>query len=238
MNGPGGSVPGGDSREFSLSLLSRHLLAAQGLYWSCGFQAENYSFGGSPTLPRRLQDYAGLLGLEYFEGDESVAALTLQPGLYFETRASASAWDVPVILTTGLPITRAVSGVVGFSNARFYHHAFPIFGAVWTLNPKVRIELTYPEPALVVDLGSQGSLRIGGELAGAGFLSDPRPVRTAVEYESYRVGAEWTWEPRRGCKVALGSGVEAERSFDFFRQHRLLHGSGAAYMEISATFAR
>ena len=238
MEGPGGEVSGGASRAVSLSYLNRHPIAAQGWYWSCGLQADNYCFGAGPGLPRRLQDYAGVLSLEYFQGDESVAALSVQPGLYFETHASASAWDVPVNLTVALPVTRAIDGVVGFSNARFYHSAVPILGLEWTLGPQARLELTYPEPALVVDIGAASTLRLGGELAGAGFLSDPTPVRTPIEYESYRVGAEWTWKPHHGCELAIGSGVEAERSFDYFRQRRLLHGSRAGYLTISATFTR
>jgi len=145
---------------------------------------------------------------------------------------------MPVDLTAGVPIAGPVNGVVGFSNGRFYHHALPIFGLIWTVNSRVRVELAYPEPALVLDLGQSSELRLGGEIVGGGFLSDPKPVRTVVEYDSYRVGAQWTRTWKSGIKLALVAGVEAERSFDFFRQGRRLHGSGAGYLELNVTYAR
>lgn len=238
MEGAGVNLAGGDSSAITLSGISRHELSFKGWYYSAGAQAENYFFATNPAWPRRLQDYAAMLSLEYFEGAENVAALTVRPGWYFESRPTAAAWDVPVDLTAGFPLLTALDGVVGFSNARFYHHALPVLGLIWTINPRWRIELVYPEPAVVVSLSPTMSLRLGGELIGAGFLSDARPVRTPIEYESYRVGAEWSGAGPAGFKFALGAGVEAERDFDFFRQESRLHGSGAGYLKLSATYSR
>lgn len=238
MEGNGINAAGGDSSAITFSGLSRHELPFKGWYCSAGAQAENYFFAANPAWPRRLQDYAATLSLEYFEGAENVAALTLRPGWYFENHPTTAAWDVPVDLTAGFPVLPALDGVVGFSNARFYHHALPVLGLIWTINPQWRIELVYPEPAVVVTFNPTMSLRLGGELMGAGFLSDARPVRTPIEYESYRVGAEWkaTWSPQ--FQWSVGAGVEAERNFDFFRQQGRLHGSGAGYLKISATYSR
>jgi hypothetical protein len=235
---PGPADRGGDSASFTASLLMRNALAAKGWYWGWGIQAENYLFNDSGVGPRRLQDYAGLFTLEYFQADEKAAALTLHPGWYFENHPVPSAWDVPVDLVTGIPISGAIDGVIGFSNGRFYHHALPIFGVVWTVGPRVRIEAVYPEPALVLTLSPTTSLRFGGELGGAGFLGDPRPERTVIEYSSYRVGAEFGGDWRPGLHLALAAGVEADRSFDYFSQHYRLHGGGAGYVKISATLSR
>lgn len=235
----GVGAPGGSARMVTASWITRRPLALGGWYWSGGVQAENFSFSNDRVIGlRRLQDYAAVLSLEYFAGAENVAALTVRPGWYFENRVSSAAWDIPVELTTGVPLTKSLSGVVGFSNSRFYHHALPIFGVVWTSSPRLRFELVYPEPAVVFTLSPAMQLRLGGELTGAGFLSDARPVRTVVEYTSYRVGAEWsdTWRP--GFKLALGAGVEAERTFDFFRRQGRVHGGGAGYLKISATYSR
>jgi hypothetical protein len=238
MEGAGVNAAGGDSTAVTLSGVSRYGLPFKGWYYSAGAQAENYFFAANPAWPRRLQDYAALVSLEYFEGAENVAALTVRPGWYFENHPAAAAWDVPVDLTIGFPVRPALDGVAGFSNARFYHHALPVLGLIWTINPQWRIELVYPEPAMVVTFGPAMSLRLGGELIGAGFLSDARPVRTPIEYESYRVGAEWSDAGPAGLKFALGAGVEAERDFDFFRQENRLHGSGAGYLKISASYSR
>jgi hypothetical protein len=237
IDGAGVHAPGGASHAVTLSCLGRQALTIQGWYWSYGVQAEKYSFAGGQAWPQRLQDYTALLTLEYYEGAESVAALTIRPGWYFENHPSATAWDVPVDLTGGLPVTRDLSAVLGFSNGRFYHHALPILGLVWIASPRLRIELLYPEPALIVTLGPTANLRLGGELIGAGFLSDARPTRTAVEYTSYRVGAEWNQTLDSGLKLAFGAGVEVERSFDYFRRPQRLHGAGAGYLKISASYS-
>ena len=238
LDGPGGAVDSGTAQAATLTLLNRRSLPAAGWYWGWGLQAENYSFGGGPALPKRLQDYAGIFSLEYFQGNESAAALTFRPGWYFADRPVAAAWDVPVDLAVGVPLTGPVSGVVGFSNARFYHHAVPVAGVVWTINPRVRLELVYPEPALVIACGATTTLRLGGTLAGAGFLTDAQPTRTAVEFVSYRAGAEFNAEVRPHLGLIFSSGIELERSFDFFSQGRRLHGSGARYASIGIRFSR
>jgi hypothetical protein len=89
-----------------------------------------------------------------------------------------------------------------------------------------------------VTLGPSASLRLGGELDGAGFLADSHPGRTVVEYSSYRVGAELSGDWRPGLHLSLGAGVEVERSFDYFSQHRRLQGGGAGYLKIGASLSR
>lgn len=226
----------GNSRTIIASAFARRALAVKGWYLVGGIQAENYFFSNGPAWPRRLQDYAAIVGVEYYVGEENVASLTFRPGWYLETHPGAAAWDIPVDFTTGIPIIPGLNGVVGFSNARFYRHALPVFGLIWTLGSRVRIEAVYPEPALVFTINRAASLRVGGELTGAGFLSDERSGRTAIEYVSYRVGAELrgTWRP--GKKFGVGAGVETERNLDFFRLGQRLHHRGVGYLKFSLTF--
>ena len=236
--GPDGTVRGGTSQAASFSLVNRQPLPAKDWYWDWGIQAENYFFDGSPATPKRVQDYAGIFSVEYFRGGEKAAALTLRPGWYFEGPATMAAWDAVVDLAIGFPVAGPVNGVVGFSNGRFYHHALPIAGLIWNINPHTRLELVYPEPALVVTMGTSTSLRLGGELTGTGFLANSRPERTAAEYVSYRAGAEATKEMAPGVRLTLGAGVEIKRNFDFFAQDRLFHGSGARYASVSVIISR
>ena len=238
LKGPGANATDASSHDVTLSWLGRHALGPKGWYCGFGAQVENYSFSGGPAWPQRLQDCAAVLSLEYFQGTEKAAVLTVRPGWYFENHPTSAAWDVPVDLAAGFPVMGGINGVLGFSNGRFYHHPLPIFGFLWTANPRVRLEMVFPEPALVVTLGSSTALRLGGALAGGGFLSDPRPVRTVVEYTSYRVGVEWSKTWPSGFKLALGTGVEAVRNFDYFQEQRRMHGSGAGYLKLSSTFSR
>jgi hypothetical protein len=220
------------AQEMSAGFLARTPLIAPSFYLGVGLRAENYYFSEAVSTLHRLQDYAAVLSVEYFSGEENAAALTLRPGWYFGGRPRATAWDVPVELTAGLPISSNLDGVLGFSNSRFYHHALPILGFVFKVTPRLRVEAVYPEPALVFIINPKTTLRIGGELTGAGFLADAGARSTVVEYASYRLGVELSGEWRRGIDYAVGTGYEAERSFDFFRSLGRLHGHGAAYIRL------
>ena len=236
MEGVGAGAGSVASSDASLTLIGRRQTCWPGWYLAGGLIAEQYRFTGDLDWPRRLQDFAAPLSLEYFRGDERAAQLSVQPGLYFESHASARAWDAPVQLVSGIPLAGALNGVVGLNNGRFFHHPLPIFGVVWAPAGALRWELVFPEPALVYSPGRGRQWRLGGELTGGGFLGDARPVRTVVEYSSYRVGLEWSRTWREGARVSLGAGVEVSRTFDYFRAGQRLHGGGAGYVE--ATLAR
>jgi hypothetical protein len=235
----GGVAASGDAHAVTASVLSRHALPVRGWYWGFGFQAEQFSFEGTAGRPQRLRDMAGVLKVEYFTEDgEPAAALALRPGWYFGEHATGKSWDVPVELTSGVPIMRGLDGVVGFSNGRFYHHAVPIAGLVWTISPRLRVEAIYPEPAVVWTLSARNSLRLGGELSGGGFLLRTPDGDRVVEYVNYRVGVAWTAKWRAGFETTLGAGVETNRDFDFFRENKKLHESGAGYLRLSTTISR
>jgi hypothetical protein len=201
-------------------------------------QSDIYSFTGVSALPRKLQDVSGLFAISFFEGSEEVAALTVQPGWYFEHRITRAAFDVPVEFTAGIPLADNISAVIGARDARFFKHPEPIVGFVWQAQPFLRIEATYPEPAVVWSLNQTTELRVGGELSGAGFAAELAGKPAIVEYTSYRVGAEFRKSLVTGFQVLLGLGVEAERTLDFFHEHQRFHGSGAPFLKIGVLFKR
>ncbi len=239
LSGGGARAPASAADALTWSWLERRPTGVPSLYIGAGVQAENYIFSRSSTLvPARLQDYAAVVSLEYFEGDEAVASVVLRPGWYFAQRMSRAAWDIPVDAVTGLPVSHDFSGVIGVSNARFFHHPLPVIGLVWTPRAAWRIEAIYPEPAVTYILDPATSIRLGGELSGGGFFNDSHNIQSAVEFSSYRVGLEAakTW-PRR-WRLSLAVGVEVERSLDYFRGAGRLHGSGAPYIKLTATRLR
>lgn len=237
LDDSGGNKYSGNAQSAIASCLVRRSLAEKDWYFDLGVRAEDYRFSHGVGSLRHLQDYAAVLAVEYYAGEEPAAALTLRPGWYFGTHATASSWDVPVELTSGLPLARGLDGVWGFSNARFYHHAVPVLGVAWTLSPRLRIEAIYPEPAVVWTINRTTSLRFGGELTGGGFLVETTGGKTAVEYSSYKVGAELSGEWRRGITYAVATGYEAVRTFDFFRRQGAVKGSGSAYFKFRLIFA-
>lgn len=238
LAGPTGGSSAISSRSVTASLLERKAVGAEGWYLAGGVQAEKFFFSTGSAVPRQLQDYAAVLALEYFRGDENVAALTMRPGWYFDRRPVAESWDVPFDLVSGVPLTREINGVIGVSNARFYHHALPIIGLIAPLGRRIQLQLVFPEPALIYSTTSGSSWRLRGELTGAGFLSHSPAGRSAVEYSSYLVGIEFRQIGPGGREFALSAGVEAVSNFDFFREQRRLHGGGAAYLKFRAKYSR
>jgi len=236
LEGGGVKLRGGDARALRIAALTRQALAGKNWYWSVGAQSETFTFTSGPV--RRLQDVAATLSVEYFVGAESAAAITLRPGLYYAGSSSHGAWDAPVEAFSGIPISDSWSGVIGVGSARFYHHPLPVFGLVWTASPRARAELVFPEPALVVEWNERLTLRLGGELTGAGFLDRTQARATVVEFESYRAGLTATYALGGGWKAALAAGVELERSFDYFRTSGRRNGDGAPYAGLTLTWAR
>jgi len=223
----------------NLAWFQRESLGRPGLYWSWGLRADVYSFenpGGFAL--RRLQDFGATIALEYFVGAEPAAKLSISPGLFFENHPSSAAWDVPIDLVAGVPVTKSLDGVFGFSAARFYHRTVPVVGFVWTVNPQWRLEAVYPEPSLVWTLSKTLEARLGGELEGAGFRTDARPVRRTVEYFGYRVGLKVTGRIASGWKISAAGGYEVSRQFDFFHEQQKVQASGAPFLKLGLEFAR
>ena len=237
FDGAAQGIATGASQAATVSWLRRVPLVPDAWYAGWGGQAEEYRFTGPTPVPARLQDFALNLAVEYYQDGEQAAALNLHPGWYFSRHATARAWDVPFDATTGISIFPTLNGVAGVTNARFYHHALPIVGLVWSPTKRLRLQAVFPEPAVLVTLDPATTLRFGGELTGTGFLGDDATRRSVIEYSSYRIGLEYSRECRHGLRLSLGAGYELERRFDFFRTRGDLHGTGAGYLKVSAAFS-
>jgi len=225
--------------EGSLSFLQRQPIREGPWYWGWGVRSEVYSFYNRSRYPvDHLQDYAAQASLEYFVGAEPVASLTLYPGFYFVNDPTLSAWDVPFELVSGIPITNALSGVIGVDYARFYRYPTPIAGFSWTMNPKVRFDLVYPNPAVVVALKKNMEARLAGELIGGGFRTPLINGRTHVEYYEYRVGAHVSAEIMPGLKVIGGAGYVMDRVFNFLPNSLRDPVGGAPFIHLGLELSR
>ena len=228
----GGSVPL-NTQSSSFSVLKLWRLSGSRWFAGAGPGADAFEIHSpSPLLPSRLEDVYAQLALERFEGAESVAGVIVNPGLYSGGSGRSGAWDMPVQAFSGVPILADLNGLVGFGNARFYHHAVPALGLIWEPTTQWRIEATYPTPSILYRPTRELSIKLGTEIQGGGFRTDlsGSPV---VEYNSYRTGAGVRYA-REGCYLELAGGIEAESSFDFFHENRRIHGGGATYGRVSA----
>jgi len=234
----GGALVEHQSASFaSVSFLERQPLGGASWYFDWGAQDENYEFGNSRSFAiDRLQDVAANFSLEYFVKSESVASFTISPGLYFQNHPGNSSWDAPVELVSGVPISDAVSGVLGGMDGRLYHHPLPIAGLVWTICPVVRLEAVYPNPALTVTCSPDLDAKLTGELVGGAFETDPNPVRTRVEYSGYRLGGSLAYKLGRRFELTGGGGCEVEREFDFYQESKRVDAARAPYLELSVIY--
>lgn len=230
-----------EQREFNeaVSFLQSRPLPGGRWFWGWGVRQELFAFThrGGFSLSH-LQDYAGQFSLEYYAGAQPLASLVIRPGFYFENTPTLSSWDIPFDFVTGIPIKDPVNGVIGIGHGRFYRHPIPVLGLSWLIGPGLQLDAVYPEPSLTVAINKELEARLGGELLGGGFRTDSQSERSSVEFFLYRIGAKLTWEKYRGIKIIGGAGYETERSFDFFREHRRLHGGGAPYLELGLQLSR
>ncbi len=229
--GVAGSPAVGSSTGLSTTALGRFPWGGGRFCATAGPQLDRYTFSAGPIS--QLQDIAAIVGLEYYHDGEKAAAVVAHPGFYFGGRAIVAAADVPIDVVSGIPIAHALNGVLGFSNARFYHHPLPIFGVVWQPSTRVRLQILYPESSVEYHVGPATVIHLGGELVGGGFLVDLPGVRaTPVEYSSYRVGLGITRVFSAHCHATLTGGIEVLRNFDAFRASRRDHGSGAPFIAL------
>jgi len=225
--------------EATVDFLQRHSLSGPSLYWDAGVRGDYFSFDNrSPFLLQHLQSYAAQFGLEYFVGSEAVASLTLRPGFYFESDLTLSSWDIPLDFVTGVPIKQGFSGILGVSAARFYHRPIPIVGFSWTIDPRYRLDLAYPNPALVMQVKTGFEARLAGTLIGDGYRLDSDTGRSKVEYSEYRVGPAVTVEIRPGIKLIGDAGYSVFRRFDFFSESQRFDTGGAPYVHVGVELSR
>ena len=202
-------------------------------YLRAGLDLQRYDFGSSKLpLPSRLQGYAGTIAVEYVEQDYAGAALELHPGAYFEdsTRDSFDiAWDA----YSGFVIRKdKLFGIVGVAGARFYSFpVYPIFGVIWLVNDKLRIEAVVPKSTIVYSLNDDWEFDLVGEFTGAGFRAGvnevPRLSHAAVEYYDSRLTAQFTYSRWKPLKITGGFGWIFNRTFDYFNAGEKFSSNGA-----------
>jgi hypothetical protein len=231
--GPAASV---SSAQRSLGFDYRIPMPASGWYMRTGFELDEFTFSSSAGELSPLRSVSAPLGVEFFQGGEPVAGLSLQPGFYYGQRLTRHAFDLAVQMASGIPLGAKLHGVAGFSNARFYHHALPIFGLIWQPTPQWHFDALYPEPQLVFVPREGVEWRLGGNLRGGGFLGESPAGPARVEYSSYRVGLTWIRKKSEGWSSSLGVGAEVMRNFDYYQQDRRAHGAGSFYVELQLSW--
>lgn len=231
------SVQGGDAKGVSASVIGRSAVPIADCYLLSGVQTELFRFSGAGQTPGQLTDLAAPVGIEFRHEGETAAHAILRPGWYFARSAVGSSWDIPFEIITGVPLTHSVNGVIGISDGRFYHRPLPIIGLATSLTPRVKLQMVFPEPALVFSPNANNSWRVRGELNGGGFRGDSRKAQSVVEFASYQAGAEYRRISSDGSELSVSAGIELIRRFDYFRDGQLKSGGGSPFIKVEARFA-
>ncbi|MEI6712791.1 MAG: hypothetical protein WCO60_03505 [Verrucomicrobiota bacterium] len=214
------------------TVLRRFSIGNEGWYFGAGLQGESFSFSGNNKSGlRHLRDVTAQISLEYFVGETQAASLSFKPGFYFEDNVRAGAFDMPVQLVGGIPLTANLNGVIGAAGARFYKQPIPIVGLSWTVLPTVRLDAVFPEPALTYSPDKALEIKLGGELQSGGFRMDSG---TPLEYYSYQIKTRVSYSVTRVLKFSGAVGYELERSFDYFHRGRRETSDGAILFQVGA----
>ncbi|MDB6153162.1 MAG: hypothetical protein JWL90_1615 [Chthoniobacteraceae bacterium] len=232
----------GEQDAFSTSFAYGHRFRIAGQWFlRTGIGYERTDFGASRApVPTKLQAFSGTLAVEYVMYDYAGAALELHPGFYFENEIRGRSFDIPWDLFVTIPITKKLYGVVGAAGAAFYSYpVIPIFGAIWLISDKVRLEAIFPKASLVYNQSDDWEFRIVGEAYGGGFrvdrtpATDPRLRDAVVQYEEFRVGAQATYSHFKPFDLVIGAGYNFERNFDFHRVGEEFKTEGAPFVRVA-----
>jgi hypothetical protein len=197
-----------------------------------GVRADIYGFSNDGNFPiQNLHAYSVPLSIEYFDGTQPAAQLTLYPGFYFERDASFSSWDIPFQIATGIPLGTKQAAVIGIMDGRFYHQAIPILGLSYQITPKIHLDAVYPEPALTFRF-DKWEAALAGELLGGGFLAGGEQSLTRMEYYDYHVEGTATVRLKNGSRLMMGAGYQIERVFNFYEEPRQFQAKGGFLLHV------
>lgn len=237
----GGSFGKQDAFQSQFAYAHRFLITGN-LYVRGGLEYDRFDFGNtSAPVPVHLQSMAGVIGLDYMHGSDLAAFIWVKPGFYTEEHLGLSSFDAPV--TLGRIFVAQEDKLYFFAGAyasflRGGYPVLPLAGVIWYPAPNWKLLGVLPEPRLVYSPSKQLDLWLGGELAGGSFRTDhddhilPRKLSgTQVDYEDYRAGLGFNYNPTSAVTVSLAGGCSIERGFKFHRAGENYRTDPAPYVK-------
>jgi hypothetical protein len=216
-------------------------------YLRLGADYERFDFGnrGSLPLPDQLQSFSAVVALEYLVKNEVGILIEARPGFYFEHQVTAGAFDIPVKIGTGIPLSKSVSLAIGAEyRGLSRYQLFPDLGIVWQINEQWILLGTLPEPKLLYHPSEKFQAWVGGEVQYNSFRTDSRSPgfprnlnRAVVDYTEYRIGAGVSWQLIRHVTADVAAGYAIRREFDYHRNYAGIFRTdeGAPYVKVQLT---
>lgn len=230
-------------RRIPLNFLSWPNVQCGQWFLRLGADYERYDFSihNERRLPDTLQSAAGVVALEYLYNNQAAFMIETRPGVYFEHKINAGAFDSPVTLTLAFPLYGdKVYGVAGaYISALVSPPVFPIGGIDWVISDKWDLRAVYPEPRLVYHYNKDVDFFAGGEIDGGGYKTDHREVSPSklsgavVTFGEERAGVGVTWKAEP-FTVELAGGYTIESQFYFNRAIQTFSAHPAPYVSLAA----
>jgi hypothetical protein len=240
----GGSFGKQDEIQNNIEYTHRFLLSGN-LYLHAGLAYSRFDFDGTRApVPNHLQSAAGVIGLDYMQGDHLGAFIQVRPGFYGENNFDSSTFDTPWL----------VGGFVTLQPRKFYvligaggaflrgTPVYPLVGIVYIWNDQWQLKAIPPEPRLIYSPTKKLDLWLGGEFAGGSYRIDQHDeffgphitkLRNAqVDFTDYRAGVGLTYEVSKNLDVDLGGGCSIERQFAYHRAGENFRTDPSPYVRI------
>jgi hypothetical protein len=228
---------------------TRRIQLKGNLYLHLGIDYARFDFSttGAP-VPDHLQSVAGVIGIDYMQGNDVGAFLQVKPGFYTEDNFDSAAFDAPITLGRIFVLQPDHLYLFTGVNAAFLRGQFPVIplvGLIWMPDDHWKVLGILPEPRVIYTASDKISFWGGGELVGGSFRTDrndaivPAKLNGAeVDYSEYRVGGGFIYSPCDNVSVDLGGGYSIRREFDYHRADIKYKADGAPYLriEVKANF--
>jgi hypothetical protein len=241
----GGSQGKQDEIQNNIEYTHRFLLSGN-LYLHAGLAYGRFDFDGTRApVPNHLQSAAGVIGLDYMQGDELGAFIQVRPGCYGENDFDSSTFDVPWLVGRFFTLQpRKFYVLLGAGGAflRGGYPVYPIVGVVYIWNEQWELKAIPPEPRLIYSPTKKLDLWIGGEIAGGSYRIDEHDeffgphitkLRNAqVDFTDYRAGVGLTYEVSKNLDVDLGAGCSIQRHFAYHRAGENFRTDPSPYVRI------
>jgi len=206
------------------------------------YERFDFSIHNEDRLPDTLQSVSGAIALEYLVNGQAALFLQSRPGIYFQQRANAGAFDAPTTAAAALPLFGGdqfylIAGAIYSGLGRY--PVLPVGGILWHISPKWDLRAYLPDPRLVYQVSSGIELWAGAQVRGGAYKTDNRDVTPAklsgavLTYDQVRAGAGITWKAKP-LTIDFGAGYTVQSEFDYSRAGESFSTHPAPYASLSA----
>ena len=226
---------------------SHRFLVTGHWYLRLGLAYNRFDFGNTlAPVPVHLQSGAGIVAVEYMQGEDIGAFLQVRPGFYTEDHIGLSSFDCPIAAGRFWILEPNKLYVLTGVYTSFLKGGFPVIplaGVVYKPNDNWRLMGVLPNPRLIYSPTKQLDLYIGGDLSGGSFRTDhhdeyigPHIAKlsgTQVDFYDYRVGGGFSYDLTNNISLNGAGGCSIQRHFAYHRAGENYRTDPSPYVQVA-----